>query len=224
MFENTILVDRIKHRHKSVKRYDRFDFSSSAVSAPLGLSELDKASHHYPLVFSANGPFVPVALLGSGVGGNLQITDDGQWSKPYVPAHIRRYPFILGEQGDASSYSLMIEESAFAEDGDGEALFASEDSADENSLCDRALAFLAAYQRDLRAAEDFCTPLQEAGVMVAKEIRTTQDGELKGRITGVLVVDEDLLAQLDPELLSKWNGSGLLKLVYRHLTSLERLA
>ncbi|NIR58894.1 MAG: SapC family protein, partial [Gammaproteobacteria bacterium] len=51
----------------------------------------------YPIIFT--GPDrVPLAVLGMRAGQNLFIGDDGVYEpNRYVPAFIRRYPFVFAE-------------------------------------------------------------------------------------------------------------------------------
>ncbi|MDZ7808919.1 MAG: SapC family protein [Arhodomonas sp.] len=60
-------------------------------------------------------------------GDNLCVDTDGQRVAEYVPAHIRRYPFVLGETGEQGRFVVMIDRAApnfvDAEGEDTQALF-----------------------------------------------------------------------------------------------------
>jgi len=57
-----------------------------------------RAQRHYPIVFTGTGKPYPAAVLGLRVDQNLFIGPDGRWVEGiYVPAYVRRYPFVFIE-------------------------------------------------------------------------------------------------------------------------------
>lgn len=90
-------IDSTPHRHHGWKRHRGFGFAQSDAVVPLVLAELANAVGHYPLAFLAlpEGRYQLVALLGLHPGSNLFVDSSGTWLAPYIPSHVRAYPFTL---------------------------------------------------------------------------------------------------------------------------------
>ena len=64
----------------------------------------------YPILFFKNSEeegTLPVALFGFQRGENLFLQND-QWHADYVPASIRRQPFLIGAQGQGEAQKRVI--------------------------------------------------------------------------------------------------------------------
>ena len=89
--------------HGKIKvRADRdFLFAKDTNAVPLTTPEFVLAARHYPIVFVGD-ELVPTAALGFRPDQNLFVSEDGNWERRcYIPAYVRRYPFILlGRQDD----------------------------------------------------------------------------------------------------------------------------
>ena len=101
-----------KSEHKNLKivpQSDDFAFATKTNSVILAGVEFTEAAKDFPIVFAeAGGNIVPVALLGLRNEQNLFVNDDGSWAGRYIPAFIRRYPFILSETTDTSDNQFCI--------------------------------------------------------------------------------------------------------------------
>src|SRR3990170_2523980 len=64
---------------------------------PLTVDEFALAQRHYPIIFSAGDDPVPLALMGLNEGVNTYFNAEGKVDDrhAYVPAYLRRYPFLL---------------------------------------------------------------------------------------------------------------------------------
>src|SRR5688500_625470 len=125
-YERPVLMDRDKHRKRRVQPSNSFAFARKANSLYLAGAEFGEACKEYAIVFTrgANQAVIPVAMLGLRSRENLFVDDNEQWTGNYVPAFVRRYPFVLAELAGQTSMGVCIDE-AFAGLGDkeGEALF-----------------------------------------------------------------------------------------------------
>lgn len=194
---------------------------------PLTAEEFPQAQRHYPIVFSTGDNPVPLALMGLNDGVNVFFTEDGSpIGTPYIPAYIRRYPFMLVKvEQNADNLSLCFDPTSnlLGEFEEGRELF------DENKQPTQ-------HTKELL---DFCQKFEEAGLrtrafmdeLVKAEL--LMDGEvainrLDGNgqpfiYRGFKMVNQDKLRELRGDQLRKWNESGLLPLLYAHLLSLDLL-
>lgn len=95
MFENVQVLDSTKHSNLKFKNVQSFAFAGDLTMVPLSYTELARATWYYPTVFSPQGSPFPQALLSIKQGENSFVDDNGRWQADYIPAHVRRYPFIL---------------------------------------------------------------------------------------------------------------------------------
>src|SRR3546814_5217323 len=62
------------------------------------IDEFVQAQRFLPIVFSAGANPVPLGLMGLNEGINTFTDDEGKLRGPtYVPAYVRRYPFMLAK-------------------------------------------------------------------------------------------------------------------------------
>jgi len=82
---------------------------------PLTIDEFPNAARNYPIVFSVGDNSVPLILMGLNEGVNTFMGEDGKFTEPaYVPAYVRRYPFLLAKlQPDAEELSLKALAAAY---------------------------------------------------------------------------------------------------------------
>src|SRR3546814_9748077 len=90
---------------------DSAEFLVGQPAIPLTSDEFVSACRFFPIVFSAGDNPVPLALMGLNEGINTFVDDEGKLINPvYVPAYIRRYPFLLARlQPDSEDLSLCFE-------------------------------------------------------------------------------------------------------------------
>jgi hypothetical protein len=90
-----------------------YGFAAAANAVPLMAAEFLGACRHIPIVFADGAVPQPSALLGLRSGENLMVGPDGSWvDSCYIPAYIRRYPFIFSEDGNRSEFTLCIDAAA----------------------------------------------------------------------------------------------------------------
>lgn len=220
MFENAIVLDSKAHADYKLEASQNFLFARNVLSAPLSMTEVVKASREFPIFFPTKGTFLPVAQMGYRKNGNLYVDDAGQWTARYTPAHIRRFPFVLGERQEAGKYVVMVEKGLISPHGDGEALF-KDGQIPKGGIVDRARQFLVDFQKELVQTETLLKPLRDANILVPK-VYTVRHGEKTlGKVGELQVVDTDKLAALDDTTLAGWVRSGLMGLIMAHLQSLD---
>ena len=112
------------HSKMHVRRIERLPTESHAV--PATVDEFALLQRHYPIVFSVGENPVPLALMGLNENVNV-FFNDGKLidSSVYVPAYMRRYPFLLARlRPDTDELSLCFDPTAgsVGDFEDGEAL------------------------------------------------------------------------------------------------------
>jgi hypothetical protein len=185
--------------------------------------EFTEAAKEYPIVFAKAGDnVVPVALLGLRNEENLFVDDKGKWDARYIPAFVRRYPFVLAETGDQGQRMVCVDESypGFNKD-DGEPLFENDEP---TRLLKQAIEFLEEYQRQYLRTERFVKRLQDNDLLMSLNARIDMVDGKQFSLSGLLAVDEKKLLALPDDKALELFRSGELAWLYCHLTSLGTLA
>lgn len=198
-----------------------YAFSSSAQLVLLAGIEFFEASRQFPIIFSttAQGKILPFALLGLEAEENLFVAPDGEWRGSYLPAYIRRYPFIHS-QGD-EQMAVCIDE-AFEGFGSeaGERLF---QAGEPSEKLRGILAFLQDYFQQMKKTERLCDRLQQLELLRPMDAQVSLNDGRNYTLSGLLVVDETKLNQLPDTEIVKLFRSGELSLLTAHLLSLKNL-
>ncbi len=164
---------------------------------------------------------VPVALLGLKNEQNLFLTADGGWDANYVPAFVRRYPFVLAETGKEDQRVVCLDEAfeGLSQD-EGEPLFEGDEP---TPALQQALDFLDEYQMQYQRTEHFVKRLIDMELLMTLDAKIDMaDGE-QFAMTGLLAIDEKKLLDLSDEKALELFRSGELAWIYCHLTSLSTM-
>ncbi|MEO5346167.1 MAG: SapC family protein [Magnetococcus sp. YQC-9] len=199
-------------------------FAAKTNSVPLAGMEFQHAAKEFPIVFlqMGDGSILAAALLGVRGDENLFINRDGRWSSTYVPAFVRRYPFILAEnpnQPDQLTVCLDADFPGF-NTKTGEPLF--QDDGEPTPLMSNTLRFLQEYQEGFRRTTQFIERLKALDLLTPMTAQVEVSGS-KFALQGLLTVDEQKLLALDEPKAMELFRSGELGWIYSHLISLANI-
>ncbi|WP_077033710.1 SapC family protein [Pelomonas sp. KK5] len=221
IYDKLVALHRERHRKLRLKGGEhRFGFARETNSVLLAASELPQACLDYPCVFitTAQGHAM-AALVGLRDRENLFVDAQGHWAtNHYVPAFIRRYPFVLSENGPHDSqYTVCVDESyAGLNETEGEPLFAEDGS--DSAWLKNAQDFLLQFRQQMAASHQFAERLHALGLLVERQINY----ELQGRpykLSGFKLIDEQKLLALPPDVVQELFATGWLGLAYASLLS-----
>jgi len=222
-YQEPVALNRDAHKDmqvgKSPKGYAFAAKSHSVILAPVEFFEVCK---EYPIIFSKNdgGKMVPVALLGLREGENLFVDEAGEWAARYLPAYVRRYPFILSETG-ADDLTVCIDQS-FDGIGTGEPIFTTEGG--YTDYMKQMLDLLRNFHVQFKNGADFAEKLQELDLFKPMDALVELKDGRKYALNGFSVVDEEKLQAISDEELAELFRPGYLGLIYAHLLSLSTLS
>lgn len=207
------------HAKLSVVKQPGYAFAASANSVPLVFSEMATACRHFPIVFTEGQQPSPVAVLGLRGQENLFVDAAGLWrANTYIPAYIRRYPFIFMENADQSQFTLCVDTAAASvQESSDNPLFDTEGKASE--LTRNALEFCREYQNQYAYTTEFSRALAEADLLVDNRADITLPDGQRLTLSGFKVIDEAKFNALPEQEFLRWRAKGWLTLVYCHLIS-----
>jgi hypothetical protein len=222
-YSKPVLLNREVHKSKKIKADGSFAFASQANSLYLAGVEFTQACKEYPIVFTqvAQGKIAPVAMLGLRENENLFVDKKNQWSAGYVPAFVRRYPFVLAEL-EGQQMGVCIDEGyAGLNEKEGEALF--DGQGNNTPFLQNALDFLNRYQVEYLRTDRFCQRLKDLGLLMQMNAKADLFDGTSLTVNGLMVIDERKLLQLTDAQALEVFRAGELSWIYAHLVSLSNL-
>lgn len=224
-YEQAVPVTTQSHGNWSIEARASFAYSRQANCVPLVVAEFANAAGESPIVFVDNRDTVlPAAVLGLKSRENQHISETGEWEGRYIPAFVRRYPFIFAANDSGNSFTLCIDESfsGFNQEGTGERLF--EDDGSNTAYLQQVLSFLKEYEIQYRLTEEFCKRLKAFDLLEPVQANVSLVSGKNMAVTGFRTVSRDRLTALDGAVLVELVGNGVLELIYIHLFSLENFS
>ncbi len=225
-YERAIALNR--ERHQALKLQvtaQHFLFASNTNSVLLAASEFAEAVRDYALVFVGQdkGPFTVAALVGLGDKENLMVDAAGDWeSGTYIPAFIRRYPFVLAGTDEDESMTVCVDEACKGLGSEqGEPLFAEDGK--ETPYLQNVIGFLSLFHSEMKRTGQFAARLAALGLLTQKVINV-ENSTSKQTLEGLWVVDEDKLKALADAQTLQLVRSGDMALIHAHLLSLSNVA
>lgn len=218
-------INKKKHLNFSVKTGVNYEFARTVNSLPLMAVEFPNAASEYPVVFAGKDDNVmPVAILGIKDQQNLFLNDDGTMSARYIPAFLRRYPFVFSTADDGANFVLCIDESfeGCNENGVGERLFDSE--GEQSQYLNNMLNFLKEYQAHFVRTQLFCKKLKELDLLEPVGAQFVPPSGERMTLTGFMAINRNKLQSLTGAQYEELAKTGELELAYIHLQSLSNFS
>ena len=202
---------------------DRAPWLAGFHAVPLTVEEFPAAARNFPIVFSTGDAPVPLALMGLNEGTNVFVDADGKVTENiYMPAYVRRYPFLLAKlTPNSDELSLCFDPSTdlVGEFDEGNALF---DGGEASENTKALLGFCEQFEQAGMKTQAFIEELTKHKLLMDGEVAIQQEGVEQPFIyRGFQMIDQAKLREVRGDLLRTWNQNGMLPLVYAHLFSLE---
>lgn len=222
-YKDLVPVSSVDHADFHARALDNADFLITQHAIPLTTDEFVSAGRYYPIVFSAGDNPVPLALMGLNEGVNVFVDDEGKLRNAvYVPAYIRRYPFLLARLNEGSDeLSLCFDPTspAIGKFDEGDALFVDGEPGEPIASI---LEFCKNFEEAGQRTGFFIDELKKADLLMEGEVAIQPDGSDKPFIyRGFQMVDEAKLRELRGDVLRKLMQNGVLALIFAHLFSLQ---
>ncbi len=221
IYERAVPVSQQRHRDWYIKTGADYGFASKVNSVPLVAAEVTVAAQTYPVVFAGEGDLVPVVLLGVRDGENLFVDKDGAWDGKYIPAFVRRYPFVFSSTDDGKTFTLCLDEdfSGVNTEGRGERLF--DQDGERTQYLKNVLNFLQVYQAQFQRTQALCKKLADLDVFEPMQAQVRLKSGQSLTLGGFRVISRDKLKALPAETLGELAKADELEVIYAHLASLR---
>lgn len=223
IYEHAVPISAETHRDWSVKTGDTYSFAKNINSVPLLAAEFTTAALEHTIIFTGEGDAVcPSVILGMQGNANDHVTDDGNWKGNYVPAFLRRYPFVFSKSEDGETFTLCIDDEfdGFNNEGKGERLFDADGA--RTQYLETILKFIQEYQTQFQRTQVFTQKLSELGLLEPAQAQFQLAGK-QSSLAGFKTVKRQKLKELTAKKLKDLAATDELELCYLHLQSLNNL-
>ncbi len=213
-----------KHAKLGLKNVGKpFGFAKTGHIVPVTLGEFGLAAMSYPIIFA--GPdLTPLAVMGLKAGQNLFVQEDGGFEEGfYLPAYIRRYPFVLAGNDEQSELIVCIDVSSpLIGENTETPLF---DANGTTEYTKNAIKFCEDFEGERVRTTQWIEMLRGLDIFENKQAAFTPMGPDGATGQPILIaeyqaISEEKVNALPDEKLLELQKNGALGFIYAHLLSL----
>jgi hypothetical protein len=224
-YKNPQPLNPEQHAGLGVKQIDEpFGFLRVAHAVPVTVTEFGMASAAYPIIFVGE-EFTPVAVMGVNQGENLFVDANGRVDQDfYIPAFVRRYPFVFANDNQGDRLLLCIDREAPMVTNQPEVpLF---ENGEPSAFTQNAIEFCKEFERQRQSTAEFAAIIKRMGLFDQKSVSfqpRDQQGNPQGeqqKIADYWAIDETKLNELSDEQFKELRTAGALGAIYAHMISL----
>ncbi|ENN90697.1 SapC family protein [Bartonella schoenbuchensis] len=228
-YKNVTPINKTFHRSLKFNPSQDMSFAKDTHWVPLASDEYFQAALDYPILFMSaedeqkKRHYTSIALVGLSNDVNNYITADKSWQRDtYIPAFIRRYPFVLAQIQDQKELSVCFDQqSGMFNDVTGIELFNSDGSI--SPFMEERINFLEHFKIGMERTAEFIDTLVKMDLLSQKSINVKNDKGLSAQLEDFWIVDEEKLHKLPAHQLAKLHKNGFLGRIFAHLLSMNNL-
>lgn len=245
MYQQLTPLKPADHTRLRLRPVSDYRFARGELVAPIVIDEIADVAREFPIVFPV-GSRLPVALMGVEKDANAYVGSDGKWLATYIPAYIRHYPLAItrlpvapaaapakaagaatargkkgkGQEAAAAEprFAVLLDvAAACVSEHEGEPIFDADGK--PGGPAQQKLRLLELMQSRAGNTQALVQAIEQAGLLLERSIRIQRSGEPDRQVTGIRVIDEARLNQLDDAAFNRLRKRGALPLVYASLLS-----
>ena len=203
-----------------------FAFAKAGHAVPLTVGEFPLAALTGPIIFVGEEK-LPIAVMGLNAGENMFVREDGLFeAATYIPAYIRRYPFVFANDDNAKQMVLCVDRAAeFVVDKGYDQPFFEKDG-QPSAYTKNCIEFCNNFEIERQRTMSFIALLNDLDLFETKTSTFTPNnpdgtpGEPQ-KIAEYFGVSEEKLSKLPTEKFIEIRDNGALAQIYAHLLSLS---
>ena len=227
MYKNLEILNKITHKENSVKEIKDFSFAKNLINAPITVTEFFEACKNYPILFAKdkNDNWFASVMLGFKENENIFVDNKGNWDKlHYVPAFVRRYPFVfVAQENNKEQLLVALDKEYLSSDKKDEPRKLFDDKGENSEFLNNVLTFLNQFQNDSIATKEFIKQLDDWELLEEKTATVVTPTQEQFNITGLFIVNEEKLKHLSKKKKDEINDKNVIPLITAHLISLSNI-
>lgn len=223
-YRNPEILQFNSHKGLRFRPVRTVDFAAKQTAAPIVLAEFSAACLEYPIVFArgeSDSDWIAIVVTGLQPEQNVFVDANGEWRGRYVPASIRRYPFVLAKTG-GDDFSVAADLDAPHFEKSGELVFNTDGS--PSDVMRDVLSLLQEFQAQADITSKFISRLMADDLLQETTVNVQLPDLVTHPIGKIWMVNEQKLLAASDDLLLNLAKSGELGFIYAHLLSLRNLS
>ena len=229
LYKNITPLSRDAHKHLKLKPSSELAYATHTHWVPVAGAEFYQAALTYPILFMRDQEgekeiFRPIALLGLKEGRNDYLMHDKKWAHHhYLPAFIRRYPFVLANQGTNEQEFTICFDASFEgiNETEGQSLFGEEGR--NSAFLDEIIQFMNGFRLEMERTQQFVEQLTKLDLLEKRSANIRSKSGATFQIESFWSVSEEKFSKLGAEALHDLHQQGYLGWIFAHLMSLANL-
>jgi hypothetical protein len=213
-FSDPRVISLDRHAQAGLRPETTMKFAGATNSIPLTVMEITEAAKYYPVAFTMQDPIIPVVIVWL-ESENYFIDQKGNWLENYyVPAYVRKYPFLFMEMPGSDQLTLCVDEAAIdlKAQAQGTKLY---EEGKPSTFTNNALEFCAAYQEQSQITRRCCDMLKRLELLAPQRSDIELANKRKIQLGGFQLIDTRKLKALsDQDVLAMHKDSSLPLLYY----------
>jgi hypothetical protein len=221
---NFALLNNVDHKDVRIITDRSAEYGDNVMYVMTFPFEFRSVQAFYPILFHRDqrGELYPVALFGFESGENLFL-DEAGWHARYVPAMIRRQPFLIGFEGGSGQgcekrrmLSLDMDSRRVSRER-GEPLF--EPLGGRTPFLEEMATLLETLYHGAEVNTKFVAALQEHGLIESVTFDIALADGSRNQLLGFYAIDEEKVRGLSDETLGQLSRNGFLMPLFMMLAS-----
>jgi hypothetical protein len=226
-YNNIMILDKEKHKDLRLKVDNNYHIFSNTNALPIAGVEFIEASREHAIAFInyQNEGIIPVYILGLRENENLLLNPDNSWKYRYIPAFVRRYPYIMVEPNEEGKSVICIDaDYEGINDPNGDSIFIQEkDEIKPGPPLESAMQMLQDFNTQLTRTREFTKRLEEYDLLQEINPRINLADGRDFSLGGIYTIDEEKLLELEDEKALALYRSGEMAWIYNQLGSISNL-
>lgn len=225
-YKNPEPLNKEAHANLGMTAIDApFAFTAEAHILPLTVPEFPIAALTYPIIFIGDAK-MPAAVAGIRQGQNLLVGADGSYEPgAYIPAFVRRYPFVLAHNPGDEQMVVCIDRGAAAISETPQAPFF--ENGEPTEFTKNAVAFCNEFEQQRVISDQFLAMAKELDLFETRQTAYTPRDRMGNPIgepqliAEYFAISETKLNALPEAKFMELRGNGALSVIYAHMMSLN---
>ena len=218
-YQNPVALNKKEHKDWKIESVEDYKFAKQTNSVYLMTTEFVLTSKEYPIVFFRNNDTVmPIALLGLQKDSNQFIVPKGGWDADYIPAYVRRYPFVPVTKEGSDELMLCIDADYKGLNSKKAKLPLFDKDGKPDVVTQQAMNLLQSFDSENKVTINFCKDIDDLDLF--------EEVHVKGediKLGGFLRINHEKFTNLGTKTVKSLFDSGSLESVYAHFQSLANL-
>ena len=221
MYKSVTVLNSNEHRDFRFTPEKDFFFAKDMNVIPITFSEIRKLCCDYPIVYlGGESPSLAILVGIDKDGKNLAIDENGKFRGDYIPAFLRRYPFIMVKTGEEQmALGCDIESGCFSSP-EGQRIF--DDEGKPTEILNNIGNFLKGLEDEFLITRNLVAELDRLGILEDR-VLSIGEGDSAKKIGGFKTVEHEKMTALSDDILVDMVKKGWIEVITLQQFSLKNI-